>query len=459
MCIAATGSTELAEKVTGASGAELKLAGINWVYSPVADVNTNPSNPVIGPRSFGDGRRPSSFRRPSSHTSTDPTRVGEFARAVNLGLTATGIAPCAKHFPGHGDTHVDSHLGLPRIFKTIDELRQVELVPFRSLIAAEVATIMTGHMAIPNISGPDIPCSLSRKITTGLLREELGFKGVVVTDCLEMNAVAQSCGVENGALMALKAGADIAMVCHTPAKQKGAVESVRAAVSCGELTLELLRESQGRISHLKSAFAGNWSDVLNPVFDSGRIAQIKSENTVLSTSAYSASTALVTDPTGVLPISGGDTVALFTPGNAPPNRAADDPNKAPSSDVSFAAFITARTQNMHHTFYTRGFTVTEELRRILSAARYIVFATRNADRSPWQLEALSAIAKVKSAGTQVIIISTCAPYDLLHVKLDFPFAYLATFEFTRPAFEAVTRVIFGEAKPTGKVPVLNGNVL
>lgn len=459
MCIAATGSTELAEEITTASGAELKLAGINWIYSPVADVNTNPKNPVIGPRSFGDGRCPSSFLRPCSHTPTDPARVGEFACAVARGLTTTDIAPCAKHFPGHGDTHVDSHLGLPRILKSIEELRQVELVPFRSLIAADVPTIMTGHMAMPKITGSDIPCSLSREITTSLLRGELRFEGVVVTDCLEMNAVAQSHGVENGALMALNAGADIAMACHTPVKQKGAVELVRAAVASGKLALDSLRESQRRIARLKSEFAGSWSDVLNPVFDSGRMAQLKSENAVLSASAYSASTALVTDPIEILPISGGDAVVLFTPGNAPSNCAADDPNKAPTSDISFASFIAARTQNMRHAIYTEGFTLTEELARSLSATKYIVFVTRNADRSPWQLETLSTIVKVKSADARVIIISTSTPYDLLNAKLEFPFAYLATFEFTRPAYEAVTRVMFGEAKPTGTVPVLGGNVL
>lgn len=455
MCIAATGSTELAEEVTRATGAELKLAGLNWNYNPVADVNSNPKNPVIGPRSFGDGRRPSSLLRSCSHAPPDPARVGEFSCAVNSGLTTTGIVPCAKHFPGHGDTQVDSHLGLPRIPKSLDELRQAELVPFRSLIAAGVPTVMTGHMAMPNVTGSDIPCSLSRDITTDLLREELGFKGVVVTDCLEMNAVAQSHGVEKGALMALNAGADIAMACHTPARQKGAVELVREAVANGQLVLDSLRESQRRIARLKSKFAGSWSDVLNPVFDSGRMARLKSKNAALSASAYSASTTLVTDPTGILPISGGDMTVLFTPGETPRNLAAGDP---PNADTSFASFIAARNPNMHHTFYTPGFTVTEELNRKLSATKYIVFATRDANRSPWQLKVLLTIAKVKNPHSQVIIISTSTPYDLLNAKPNFPFAYLATFEPTIPAFEAVTKVIFGEAKPTGKVPVLDGNI-
>ena len=385
--------------------------------------------------------------------------MGEFACAVNRGLATSGIAPSAKHFPGHGDTHVDSHLGLPRILKDLDELRQVELVPFKSLIAADVATVMTGHIALPKITGSDTPGSLSREITTDLLREDLGFKGVIVTDDLEMNAVAQLYGVEHGALMALGAGADIIMVCHTPASQKGAVELVLEAVSKGKLTTSSLRQSQLRIAHLKSQFTGSWSDVLDPVFDSGKIAQLRSEHAALSARAYQASTALVSDPTGILPISGGEAVVLFTPGNVSLNPVVDSANKAPLSDTSFASFIGARTQHIHHVVYTKDFTVTDELGHRLSAAEYIVFATRNADRSVWQLEALSTIAEVKGPSTEVIMVSTCAPYDLLDIKPDFPFAYLATFEFTTPAYEAVTKVIFGEAKPTGTVPVLDGNVL
>ena len=397
--------------------------------------------------------------------------MGEFACAVSRGLIASGIAPTPKHFPGHGDTHVDSHLGLPRILKSLDEIRQEELIPFRSLIAEGVPTIMTGHMALPKITGSDVPCSISKDITSTLLRGELGFTGVVVTDCLEMDAVAESYGVENGALMALEAGADIAMICHTPEKQKGAVELVHAALTSGKLALDSMRESRGRIADLKLKFAGNWSDVLDPVFDSGRKIQLKSENIALSESAYLASTALIIDRTRALPIPKGGAVIFFTPENESLNRAVDDAeavlrtkngnikNTAAPSDIFFGSSISARTQNMYHVVYPKDLTVTEELGKKLSIAKYIIFATRNADRSAWQLRALSAIAEVKNADAEVIIISTCAPYDLLNAKFDIPFEYLSTFEFTRPALETVTRVIFGEAKPAGKVPVLGGNVL
>lgn len=329
MCVAATGSAGPAEEIDKATGSELKFVGINWVYSLVADVDIDPKNPGIGVRSFGDGEATPDPVVVSFTSLIDPTRVGEFTCATKHGLTTSGIAPSAKHFPGHGDTHVDSHIGLPRILKSLDELRQVELVPFRSLIAADVATIMTGHMALPKITGSDIPCSLSRDITTALLRKDLGFEGVVVTDCLEMNAISQSYGVGNGALMALNAGADIIMVCHSPAEQKGAVGVVREAVSSGALTLDSLRQSQRRIARLKSQFTGSWSDVLDPVFYSGKVSQLRTENAELSARAYSASTTLVTDPTRILPVLKGDAVVLFTPGNASHGGAVDDANKAP----------------------------------------------------------------------------------------------------------------------------------
>ncbi|KAK2466595.1 hypothetical protein APHAL10511_000853 [Amanita phalloides] len=246
MAIAATDSTELAEKVAAACGKELKLVGINWVYSPVADVNSDPKNPVIGVRSFGD----------------DPEKVARFACAVSRGLASSGIAPCAKHFPGHGDTHVDSHLALPKIMKDKEALKKTELVPFESLVQSGVASIMTGHMALPLITGGDSPSSLSAILTTALLREEMRYRGVIVTDCLEMAAISDpdqgGCGVEQGAVKSLEAGADIAMICHTMASQVGAIEAVWEAVQSGRLKEADVRNAEARIAKMKDEFVGEW---------------------------------------------------------------------------------------------------------------------------------------------------------------------------------------------------------
>lgn len=190
------------------------------------------------------------------------------------------MAPSIKHFPGHGDTHVDSHLGLPRIRKRLEELDGTELVPWRHALkddslseGSDLVTVMTGHMSLPSITGKeDEPASLSRPVTHGLLREKLGFDGVVVTDCLEMDAIADTKGIgsnppsaddatqeewrggpgiEEGAVLALEAGADIVMICHTFEKQVAAIKRVWDAVESGRLNMDDLRASEERIRKWK----------------------------------------------------------------------------------------------------------------------------------------------------------------------------------------------------------------
>jgi beta-N-acetylhexosaminidase len=176
----------------------------------VADINTNPFNPVIGVRSFG----------------SDPELVSRHVGAFVTGLQAGGVAACAKHFPGHGATDVDSHLGLPVVPATREQLLEVELVPFRAAIAADTRAIMTAHLVVPALG--DTPATLSRAHLTGLLRDELGFTGMIVTDALEMQAVSATVGMEEGAVLALLAGADALCLGHDI--DDGHVARVRAAI-------------------------------------------------------------------------------------------------------------------------------------------------------------------------------------------------------------------------------------
>lgn len=165
---------ELVEEVGRRMGEDLKSCGIHLNFAPVADINTNPNNPVIGYRSFG----------------TDKEKVSKFALATFKGMRSVGIGACYKHFPGHGDTDVDSHLGLPVLNKSMEELMQEELYPFMEGIKGGVDMIMVGHLAVPALSGgSQLPASLSKKIITGLLKEELGYKGLLVTDALNMKSV------------------------------------------------------------------------------------------------------------------------------------------------------------------------------------------------------------------------------------------------------------------------------
>jgi beta-N-acetylhexosaminidase len=187
---------ELTERVGAAMGGDLAEVGVTLDLAPVADVNSNPLNPIIGIRSFG----------------SEPELVARHVAAFVRGLQSAGVAACAKHFPGHGDTDTDSHLALPTIRVDLETLLVRELVPFRAAIDAGVLSIMTAHIVVPVLD--DVPATTSRAILHRLLREELGYDGVVMTDALEMRAISAKVGVEEGAIQALIAGADALCLGH-----------------------------------------------------------------------------------------------------------------------------------------------------------------------------------------------------------------------------------------------------
>jgi beta-N-acetylhexosaminidase len=199
MSLGAIGSQEIAFDVARATARELKALGINMNLAPVVDVNNNAANPVIGVRSFGE----------------DAQLVARLGSAMVRGYQDVGVISCLKHFPGHGDTAVDSHLALPTIPHTLERLEAVELVPFRSGIEAGTASIMIAHMAFPALTRDNaLPATLSSAIIQGLLREKLGFEGVILSDCLEMQAISNTFGTASAATMALQAGIDLSLVSH-----------------------------------------------------------------------------------------------------------------------------------------------------------------------------------------------------------------------------------------------------
>jgi beta-N-acetylhexosaminidase len=208
MALGATGDEGLAERVGRAIGSELRAMGVNLVYAPDCDLATNPRNPVVGIRSFGD----------------QPAAVGRLAAATVRGLQSVGVAATVKHLPGHGEPGGDSHLGLPVIEQTADELRARELVPFGAAIAAGARVAMAGHLAVPALTGRrDLPATLAREVVTDLLRSELGFDGLVVSDALDMGGVRGADGAPNVA-GALQAGIDL-LLCGPDADAQARVEA------------------------------------------------------------------------------------------------------------------------------------------------------------------------------------------------------------------------------------------
>ena len=234
----AAGRVADCESLTCVANEELHLLGFNVNFAPVLDVNNNRRNPVIGVRAYGE----------------TVAEVCEYGLAALRGVQAAGMAATAKHFPGHGDTDVDSHLGLPRVPHDRARLDTVELAPFRAAIAAGVDAIMSAHVVFPAVEpDPDTPSTLSRAVMTDLLRRELGFAGVVFTDCLEMAAIADGIGVVEGALRAFKAGADVLLVSHREDRQVAVIEVLVAAVENGEISETRIDESLARILALKQA--------------------------------------------------------------------------------------------------------------------------------------------------------------------------------------------------------------
>ena len=219
-------AVQLAENYGRCCGNQAKRCGLNWVLAPVCDVNSNPDNPVINVRAWGE----------------DPHTVGELTGAFQRGLAATGVLGCAKHFPGHGDTSTDSHLDLPLLQHSRERLESLELQPFRTLIQEGVSSVMTAHLLIPALD-KQWPATLSANVLTTLLRVDLGFKGLVVTDALVMEAIAARYGAGEAAVLAFAAGADLILM---PADAAAAIDALCAALRSGRVPMARLHDSLER---------------------------------------------------------------------------------------------------------------------------------------------------------------------------------------------------------------------
>ncbi|WP_053175002.1 beta-N-acetylhexosaminidase [Nonomuraea sp. SBT364] len=232
--IGATGDTGLSRAVARATGEELRALGVNLDFAPVADVNIDPKNPVIGQRAFGD----------------DPAKVAKMVTAAVKGFGDAKVAATAKHFPGHGDTRIDSHSGLPVIKHTRAQWERLDAPPFKAAIAAGVDAVMSAHIVFPKLDPSGDPATLSKPILTGLLRKELGFKGVISTDALNMDGVRKKYGDGEVAVRAVLAGADLLLMPYDLRKAYGAVVS---AVKQGRISEQRLDQSVTRLLKLKQA--------------------------------------------------------------------------------------------------------------------------------------------------------------------------------------------------------------
>ncbi|MFI5280863.1 MAG: glycoside hydrolase family 3 protein [Gemmatimonadales bacterium] len=282
MGLGATGSEQDAYDVGAVVAREARAVGINLVFAPVVDVNNNPANPIINVRSYGE----------------DPLRVGAFGVAFIRGLREHGMLATAKHFPGHGDTGVDSHLALPVITAGRERLDSIEFVPFRAAVSAGVDAVMSAHVAMPGITGGDVPATLSASVLDTILRRDFGFHGLVVTDALNMGAIVSRFGPAQAAVRALEAGADVLLM---PLDPRQAIEAVIAAVQRGEISEARIDSSVTRVIEAKRR-AGLFRRRLT---DLGAIARMvgTQRDQVFAQSVAQRAIVLLKDSLGLVPLS------------------------------------------------------------------------------------------------------------------------------------------------------------
>jgi beta-N-acetylhexosaminidase len=235
-----SGDEALAARFARALARELKAVGITLDYAPVLDVHTNPKNPVIGDRAL-------------SANAADAARLGA---AIVRTMQAEGVAACGKHFPGHGDTSADSHLELPLVEHPVERMREVEFLPFKAAIEARVATIMTAHVFAPALD-EKWPATLSKRVVTGLLRQELKYDGVILSDDLEMKAIAKDYRLPDAAVLAIEAGCDGVLICSADHQAQGAaLEAIVHAIEQRRLPMTLIEDALKRHQRAKERFPG-----------------------------------------------------------------------------------------------------------------------------------------------------------------------------------------------------------
>lgn len=418
MALGATGRAEDVTTVATIAARELRAVGVNMNLAPVLDVNNNPRNPVVGTRSYGE----------------DPARVAALGVAAIAAFRAHGVAPVAKHFPGHGDTDTDSHLALPVLGHTRQRLDALELVPFRAAIADRVEAIMMAHLAVASIDPSGWPASLSAATITGLLREELGFEGIICTDCLEMAGAAAQVDTAEAAVRAFEAGADLILISHTQAKHRAAAQALRAACVSGRISVDRLERSTARIARLKAQLAGVSRPPLAVVGSPEHREQVDAV-------ARRAITLVRND--GLLPLPPGARVGVITFQGGILTPVESNPE-----DDGFVAAAHARGLKAGH-----GLPLEPDAEATAAAQVWatrwdaLIVATRRASQYPAQLRATRALAAVRPT----VLLALREPYDLGLVPE--ARAALAAYGDVAPLAQAALAACFGELVPTGRLPV------
>ncbi|WP_371548993.1 glycoside hydrolase family 3 protein [Streptomyces sp. NBC_00554] len=425
MALGAGGSRGDARTAGRIAGAELHALGIRQDYAPVADVNVNPANPVIGVRSFG----------------ADPDAVAELVAAQVKGYQGADVAATAKHFPGHGDTAVDSHYGFPVITHSRELWGTLDATPFRAAIRAGIDSIMTAHIMVPALDDSGDPATLSPVILTGILRGELGYDGVVVTDSLGMEGVRTKYGDDRVPVLALKAGVDQLL---NPPSLDIAWNAVLKAVRDGELTEARLDESILRVLRLKSKLGL----LKNPyVTDAGVDRSVGTAAHLRAADRIAErTTTLLVNKDDLLPLSRRRSPRVLVVGADPASPSGSDgpPTTVLAralTELGFTATALSTGTAPSAATIARAVTAAGE-------ADAVVVGTYNVSATSSQK---TLVSQLLGTGVPVIAVAVRNPYDVAQLP-DVP-AYLAAYSWTDVELRAAARVIAGRAEPRGELPV------
>lgn len=418
MAIASTGRPENAYAAGRITAREMRELGINFNLAPVLDINNNKQNPVINVRSYGDTAEV----------------VTEYGLQMMRGLQEGGVLAAIKHFPGHGDTAVDSHLGLPSIDKSLEALAELELKPFQAAIDSGAEALTSAHILFPAIEKTGVPATMSRTIITDLLKDKMGYQGLVISDCLEMNAIQKFYGTAEGAVGALKAGVHLLFISHSGQLVMDAVERIEQAVQSGELPIAIVDEAVEKVLQYKAKYG--------EVKDGG---MTEAEHAVNRRAAEAISLESICHVSGtfepIVPFAAGTIIIGSLPYRP------DQASSLASAELSFPAEAGAALGTRHLVMDLNP--DAEEQQRLLEAAEgcsNVVVGLYNACDNAGQLELANKLA---AAGHRVTAVALGKPYDL--ELLEAGVCGLAAFEYTKLAIQSVIRILSGEAQPTGKL--------
>jgi beta-N-acetylhexosaminidase len=429
MAFAATGDTSLSRYEGEITARQARAIGVPWIFAPVADVNNNPDNPIINIRSYGE----------------NPEEVAAHVRAFIEGAHASGgpVLVCAKHFPGHGDTATDSHLDLAVLEADKARLESLELVPFRAAIAAGADSIMTAHIAVPALDQPDLPSTLSRAVLTGLLREELQFHGLIVTDALTMNGVAKQWTPAQSAVKAIEAGADVLLM---PPDPEAAIEGVLHAVKQGRIARARIDESVTRVLAAKARLGLNRRRTVDPDALLDELDQ--PEDVARVQEIADRAVTLVKNGGNLLPLSKKAVASFLVLTESHYSTEGRDFAREVRARVPDAR-IAILEPSVSDAVFDQALAGTKDAEAVVVAAFVSVAAARGsvalAGGYPKLLDALIA------SGKPVVLIALGNPY----LVRSFPgvSAYLAAYSPVPPSEIAAAKALFGEIAIQGRLPV------